>query len=150
MRKNKRVADMVEKVLERQVRDRAERTGEPLEDAPAPVMTGSNVPATTGADVCTSPLPSLLRRHKFAYLGVYFAYGAPDVGFEQATPIVVLDTPDIAQRCFHRVADVVESRKQLLQILMLVHHISPYPSESSEHSSPPAPLLLPLRPTQHV
>jgi hypothetical protein len=33
MRKNQRVADMVEEVLERQARDRAERTGEPLEDA---------------------------------------------------------------------------------------------------------------------
>jgi hypothetical protein len=33
MCKNQRVADMVEEVLERQARDRAERTGEPLEDA---------------------------------------------------------------------------------------------------------------------
>jgi len=33
MRKNQRVADMVEEVLERQARDRTERTGEPLEDA---------------------------------------------------------------------------------------------------------------------
>ena len=33
MRKNQRVADMVEEVLERQARDRAERTGEPLEVA---------------------------------------------------------------------------------------------------------------------
>jgi hypothetical protein len=33
MRKNQRVADMVEEVLERQARDRVERTGEPLEDA---------------------------------------------------------------------------------------------------------------------
>ncbi len=33
MRKNQRVAEMAEEVLERQARDRAERTGEPLEDA---------------------------------------------------------------------------------------------------------------------
>ncbi len=33
MRKKLRVADMVEEVLERQARDRVERTGEPLEDA---------------------------------------------------------------------------------------------------------------------
>lgn len=33
MRKNQRVAEMAEEVLERQARDRAERTREPLEDA---------------------------------------------------------------------------------------------------------------------
>jgi hypothetical protein len=33
MRKNHRVAEMAEEVLERQARDRAERTREPLEDA---------------------------------------------------------------------------------------------------------------------
>jgi len=33
MRKNQRVAEMAEEVLERQARDRAERTWEPLEDA---------------------------------------------------------------------------------------------------------------------
>src|SRR5215204_6150309 len=63
-----------------------------------------------------------MRRHELSYLGVYFAYGAPDVGFEQPTPVVILDTPDIVQCYFHGVTDVVESRKQLLQILMLVQH----------------------------
>ena len=53
----------------------------------------------------------LTRRHKLGYLGVYFAYSAPDVGFEQPTPVVVLDTPDIVQCYFHGVADVVEPRK---------------------------------------
>ena len=33
MRKNQRVAKMAEEVLQRQARDRAERTGEPFEDA---------------------------------------------------------------------------------------------------------------------
>ena len=33
MRKNQRVAEMAEEVLERQARDRAQRTREPLEDA---------------------------------------------------------------------------------------------------------------------
>ncbi len=33
MRKKQRVADMAEEVLERQARERAERTGEPFEDA---------------------------------------------------------------------------------------------------------------------
>ena len=33
MRENQRVAEMAEEVLERQARDRAERTREPLEDA---------------------------------------------------------------------------------------------------------------------
>jgi hypothetical protein len=33
MRKNHRVAEMAEEVLERQARDRAQRTREPLEDA---------------------------------------------------------------------------------------------------------------------
>jgi hypothetical protein len=33
MRKNKRVAEMAQEVLERQARERAERTGEPFEDA---------------------------------------------------------------------------------------------------------------------
>jgi hypothetical protein len=33
MRKNQRVAEMAQEVLERQARDRAERTREPLEDA---------------------------------------------------------------------------------------------------------------------
>src|SRR5918998_6005923 len=64
----------------------------------------------------------LTRRDKLTYLGVYLAYRAPDVSFEQPTPVVVLDALDIAQRCFHGVADVVEPRKQLLHILMLVHH----------------------------
>jgi hypothetical protein len=53
----------------------------------------------------------LMRRHKLSYLGVYFAYSAPDVGFEQPAPVVVLYTPDIVQCFFHGVADVVESRK---------------------------------------
>src|SRR5215217_5701858 len=78
----------------------------------------------------------LMRRHKLGYLGVYFAYSAPDVGFEQPTPVVVLDTPDIAQSFFHGVADVVESRKQLLQILMLVHHISHAPNSHVYGTSP--------------
>jgi hypothetical protein len=47
------------------------------------------------------------------------------MSFEQLTPIVVLDAPDIAQCLFHRVADVVEPRKELLQILMLLVHQSP-------------------------
>ncbi len=33
MRKKQKVADMAEEVLERQARERAERTGEPFEDA---------------------------------------------------------------------------------------------------------------------
>ena len=33
MRKKQKVADMAEEVLERQTRERAERTGEPFEDA---------------------------------------------------------------------------------------------------------------------
>jgi hypothetical protein len=33
MKKNKRVADMAEEVLEQQAKNRAERTGEPFEDA---------------------------------------------------------------------------------------------------------------------
>jgi hypothetical protein len=33
MRKEQKVADMAEEVLERQARERAERTGEPFEDA---------------------------------------------------------------------------------------------------------------------
>jgi hypothetical protein len=33
MRKNQRVSEMAEEILERQARDRAERTGEPFEDA---------------------------------------------------------------------------------------------------------------------
>jgi hypothetical protein len=48
------------------------------------------------------------------------------MSFEQPSPVVVLDTPDIAQRFFHGVSDVVESRKQLLQILMLIHYTPPY------------------------
>jgi hypothetical protein len=30
------------------------------------------------------------RRHKLCYLLVYLAHSAPDVGFEQPTPVVVL------------------------------------------------------------
>src|SRR3712207_6441475 len=78
----------------------------------------------------------LTRRHKLGYLGVYFAYGAPDVGFEQPTPVVVLDTLDIGQRFFHGVADVVESRKQLLQILVPVHRISHAPNSRVYGTSP--------------
>jgi hypothetical protein len=33
MRKNQKVAEMAQEVLERQARDRAQRTGEPFEDA---------------------------------------------------------------------------------------------------------------------
>ena len=69
-------------------------------------------------------------------MGVYFAYSAPDVGFEQPTPVVVLDTPDIVQCFFHGVADVVESRKQLLQIIMLVHRIPHTPNSRVYGTSP--------------
>ena len=65
------------------------------------------------------------------------------MGFEQPTPVVVLDATDVAQRFFHRVADVVEPRKQLLQILMLVQRTSPFPS-SAEYPTSPG-LSVPLR-----
>src|SRR3712207_6604382 len=71
-----------------------------------------------------SSLISFARGHKLVYLGIYLAHSTPDVSFEQPTPVVVLDALGIAQRFFHRVADVVEPRKQLLHILMLVHRIS--------------------------
>jgi len=60
---------------------------------------------------------SFMRRRKFGYLLVYLAQSAPYVGFEQPTPVVVLDSSGVPQRLFHSVADVVEPPKQLPRIL---------------------------------
>src|SRR5215211_648067 len=108
---------------------------------PPPQRRSSEQPPPPGrSELHPSPLPTLMRRDKLAYLGVYLAYSASDVSFEEPTPVVVLDAPDMAQRCFHGVADVVEARKQLLQILMLVHNTSPHPS-CTEQPRPQSALL---------
>jgi hypothetical protein len=106
------------------------------------LLSSEHPPPPGALDVRPSPLRFLMRRHKLGNLGANFAYSAPDVGFEQPSPVVVLDTLDIVQCFFHGVADVVESRKQLLQILMLVHHISHAPNSHVYGTSPLSPLSL--------
>ena len=82
----------------------------------------------TGAGSRAIPLHSGKSRHEVRSLGIYLAYSAPDVSLERPTPVVIVDTPDVTQRLFHRGADVVESRKPLRPTLMPVHHTHHRPS----------------------
>ncbi len=75
-------------------------------------------------------------RDKFCPLGIYLAHSASDVGFEQPSPVVIFDIPGMAQRLFHGVAEVIESRKPLHQTLMFAHHT---------HHRPSVPLDLRIR-----
>src|SRR3712207_4285844 len=89
---------------------------------------GSKMRVTTSVARVAITLHGGKVRHKLCPLGIYLAYSASDVGFEQPTAVVIFDIPGMAERLFHGVAEVIESRKPLYQTLMLAHHSHHRPS----------------------